>query len=508
MSNLNPEQKTAYTGILENSGRSLLTAKGGCGKSYVTARVILDAAKSGTHVTIVAPSHTARSVLERELTKQSGDDMMWGGCRDRIVTMTVAAAIGKRPDYTKAPKNYKDTPFVTIKNGGRIRENCPADKPRLLIIEEISMVGKEDLDAMLFQWGKAPILKVGDFRQIPPVNAKSSRPYLISEYKAKRLKHFKLEKNMRSASDTDIAEFSDKVFGKGCKPFDGDYRGVIKYDDVEAFEKEFNRLIHNGDDAVTAIAYRNNTVNRYMAMGAGGEVVDIKAGDIVRLHEGITIDYQDMNGKWQKENVANNGDIVGVLDYQSDGLVFNHPLCDTPIPYGVVTLDIPHPDPFNHGSNVQLMVPAKITDGANGGKNGAYGKLFGQLLAKVTKAGLDLEDGNDESDAVMEFIDELGGFDTGVPRIFEGYENRFGKGSEECNKFKRNLLFGRCFFGVRGEFVNLTKLYSLTAHKSQGQSIPIVFADLRDIKSANSDEVKHLAYVACSRAIKELHVLY
>ena len=175
---LNNEQQIAYNSIISNTGKSLLTAKGGCGKSYLTAKIILDKAKANTYITIVTPSHTARSVLEKQLTDQCDGDLSWGNLRHKITTMTVAGALGKRPDYSKAPDNYKDTHFTINRSVGKLRDNITHNMDRLIIIEEISMVGKSDLEEIYYQWGKAPILMVGDFRQIPPVKNKSCRSFL------------------------------------------------------------------------------------------------------------------------------------------------------------------------------------------------------------------------------------------------------------------------------------------------------------------------------------------
>ncbi|RKX65284.1 MAG: hypothetical protein DRP42_05000, partial [Tenericutes bacterium] len=240
METLNIEQKETYIGIMESAGNNLLTARGGCGKTYLTAKIILAKAKEDCYITIVAPSHTARSVLEKELTTQCDGDPLWNGARDKIETMTVASALGKRPDFSKAPKSYKDTPFTTSKDGGKLRDNCPKDKNRLLVVEEISMVGKDEMESIFHQWGKAPILMVGDFRQIPPVNNVSSRALLAKKYKSGALEHFKLVVNERSSKDTDIALYSDIIFNTFNKDFAGvgtPHRGVFEYDNAEAFDQ-------------------------------------------------------------------------------------------------------------------------------------------------------------------------------------------------------------------------------------------------------------------------------
>lgn len=512
---LNTEQQTTHDETLDGQHPlALLTAKAGCGKSFLTARIILSLAERGVLVTIIAPSHTARSVLEAQITTQCDGDPMWNGNRARIISMTTAAAMGKRPDYSKAPKNYKDTNFVINMDGGRLLENSNKDTDRVLFIEEISMVGKTDLTAILKQWnslgGKkmSSVFVVGDFRQIKPVNGVSPKAYLGKLYKEGKLKHFKLTENMRSKSDTDIAAYSDAVFADEGLSNIGK-RGVIEYSDKAAFEAAFNTTVKS-ESGVTAIAYKNTTVNNYMMIGAGGQQLGIQADDLVRLHEGITVDYKDDDGKWQKETLANNGDIVKVIDFDIDGGRYIHPLCNAVIPYSMITLDLLHPDPLHAmetGSKyVSLMVPSNITDSSNAGKKGAFALLFGELLNKATLAAEDLSNGDDTSENVEAFIFGLDRFDDGVGRIFYNYDNNI-QDTKYRNKRKAALIFGRCFFGERSKFVNITKMDSLTAHKSQGQSINKVFADLRDIACSVSEEKLNLAYVVCSRAIKELHVL-
>jgi len=511
MTTLNRDQQKIFDTVFKTNNLNLLTAKGGCGKSYLTAQIIAKELEAGTLVTIVAPSHTARSVIEKEITNLYNGDGMWNNQRHQVLSMTVAAALGKRPDFSKAPSNFKDTPFIIDINAGKLLDNTNKDKNRLLIIEEISMVGKLEIIKMLDLWGDHPILAVGDFRQIPPVNASSCKPTLIKYYKEGTLSHFKLEQNMRSDRDTNIVELCDMVYDQdgilANELIDSEeFKGVTFYNKPDEFKAAFKNRLNDGATC-TAIAYKNKQVNNYMQIGSGSDAVDIRKGDLVRLHEGITIDYKDLSNKWVKETVANNGDIVKVLDYKYTGLQWQHPLLETPIEYGVITLDIPHPD-FYIGGYIKLLIPGNINDGANAGTKGAYGKAFGELLKLVSNAVKELNEGDETGEYYLKFYNGLNDYDTGMRTILDGYDTRIGKGKPDTLKYKSRLLFGRGFYGERSQFINLTKLYSLTAHKSQGQSIDVIFADLADIvKSSRSSETKHLSYVACSRAKKELHVL-
>ena len=542
---LNSEQAHTKSEILKG-GYHLLLAKAGCGKSYLVGNIIVshsDCNKRGavsefntseTTTTIVAPSHTARSVIESEIIKQGGS------INTVIASMTVAAAIGKRPDFNTAPTSFKDTPYIINVDSGLLLGAFKKDKVNLLIIEEISMVSRADLSIILKLWAEVAeendiVLMVGDYKQIKPVNGRSSRGLLAEMYNNGDVSRHKLTVNMRSDNDTDIPAFSDSVYDN----YEGDYSnyhmGITLYNSYSSFLFEYANYIDSNNGQTTAIAYTNKQVNAYLETGVDSLFVNFKPGNLIRLHEGISANFKNSDDQWVDITLANNGDIVTVLSYSqpipavqvgnidnddwmsdisnSDDCLYQHPwVKDKSILYGVITLDIRNPDLKFFGEYINLMVPHKINGGSNGGKKGEYGLLFDGLLNVVSKISKSLDQtiGKADNPKIIKLIKELtvSRFDLGVERIWNNYNDKFEEGTTYCTKRKKALLLARCFYGERSKFTNLTSLDSVTAHKAQGQSIDFVFADLRNISKADDDLRNNLAYVACSRAIKQLHVLY
>ena len=63
-------------------------------------------------------------------------------------------------------------------------------------------------------------------------------------------------------------------------------------------------------------------------------------------------------------------------------------------------------------------------------------------------------------------------------------------------------------FALQEGFADLRAGYGITAHSSQGSSYETVFVDLQNMKGCrDKDQLVRMAYVACSRSRKSLHIL-
>ena len=551
---LNKEQALAKTKIL-TGGLHFLHAGGGRGKSYTTANIILDVlsdASNGNSVTVVAPSHTAKSVLESEIIAQSRNAMLPAN----ISTMTVAAALGKIPDHSALPQSIKDTTF-TLGDGGKLLGAIERGTFAMLVIEEVSMVGKSELIMMIRSWTERCqhpdyktdmlILLCGDLNQIKPVKAVSPAR-VINDLKVDgQLTEHQLTINMRSGSGNDIGDYSESVLAD----LNGDYglfnAGVFEYRNDNDFEAAYAKYVNTADTTnTTAIAYTNAKVNSYLKLAnCENELpdrVDLKKGDFVRMHAAININFKNRAGSWETVTVVNNGDVVKVRSYEcltggpddifSSAGFYTHPFSKkVKIEYAIVELDIINPDPQSHDHYVKSTICATISDSPNGGVESAYTRAFENILNVISRLCAELDSTvtlddqaktagyKQDSEYVKKAMAVLFKFDPQLRTIWQNYEAKFKQGSVMCAKMKKKILSARCFYGERSKFANITTLDALTAHKSQGQSIDYVFADLRNIKkgelaaanSVDGDVVNggfSLAYVACSRAKKELHVLY
>lgn len=364
--------------------------------------------------------------------------------REDVTYKTVAGFLSKNVDYTANINKFNETVF--IKMGDSI-EGC---KHSLLVIEEISMVSESDLAEILEAW-KGSVLMLGDFKQIPPVKGRSCRQYLLGMRSRKELNHVGLVKNYRSTIG--ISEFIKDISQPAPE-------GVYKTHDRAEFEKLFAE-----DKGSVAIAYTNDRVNYLMLRANQSNDLNLKIGQDIRLHSPITINKK-INGKWETITLANNGEILQVKGYR-DGLIYKHPWSDIQIPYALVDV----------GFDEQIRVISTIKDGINN-KNGSFAKLFTEVLHKVNN-----------------FNGELGLYEEDLH-----FMERYGE-----SKNKHNYIRGRVFYGERAKFINATPTFAITAHKSQGQSIDHVYADLRNI-NMSSDYI-NLTYVACSRAKTKLTIL-
>ena len=240
---LSSEQHRAYEEIYDRikQGERFTGLRGyaGSGKTYLVARLVADLMEEDCPVHVCAPTHKAVQVLSEELDQVS------------VPMQTLHSFLGLRlqpgvdGQYELVPESERNFTEGVV------------------VVDEASMVGREEWShieqtPMFVQW-----LFVGDPAQLPPVNEDPS--------KALEVPGPTLTTIHRQAADNPILQLATDVRTGEAGPFGSRYengKGVGVTHDRESFMDSALRAFNSeafADDATHArvLAYRNKTVRRY-----------------------------------------------------------------------------------------------------------------------------------------------------------------------------------------------------------------------------------------------------
>lgn len=244
----------------------------GVGKTYLVSQFVQGLLSSGRRVVIAAPTHKACRVLRAKLS-DAGIRWVFKPASDAAVPAnvavvdTTAALLGVRPVIVDE-QSEDELSFATLGNGSLSRSlqlNGSVRSGAVLIVDEVSMVGRDDLQALVSQLKVvgAKLVAVGDDGQLPPVKKVAidfendfDRAFLLDEVvrQAKGSAIVSLAWAIRSSSDTDEAEAALNEHLSGS--------GISKADDVvSSFLSAVEQPVDDEGQRAVFIAYRNATVN-------------------------------------------------------------------------------------------------------------------------------------------------------------------------------------------------------------------------------------------------------
>jgi ATP-dependent exoDNAse (exonuclease V) alpha subunit len=174
---LNDEQQEFYDRVTSlDFDKLLLVGEAGSGKTACMASAVSELVRRGTpNVAVCAPTHLARLNL---LKKMDAD------VQHLVETMTVASLLLK----FGIQKDDGSTQFTAGKKD-------KVDKYKLIVLDECSMISEADY--MLLMSSTAKIIFLGDYKQLPPVMAKSAESRMDTHVGTGNLEVFKLVQQMR-----------------------------------------------------------------------------------------------------------------------------------------------------------------------------------------------------------------------------------------------------------------------------------------------------------------------
>lgn len=174
---LNAEQQLLYDKVVTQSfSKILVLGEGGAGKTFCICKAVSEVVRGGYfNLVVCAPTHLARLNIMQKLDSD---------VRHLVETCTVASLL---------MKFGIDSEDGTVQfTAGKLDK---INKYGIVILDECSMIS--DADYRLLMSSKAKIIFSGDYKQLPPVMAKSAEKGMTSHAGTGNLEVFYLTQQMR-----------------------------------------------------------------------------------------------------------------------------------------------------------------------------------------------------------------------------------------------------------------------------------------------------------------------
>lgn len=450
MRELRGDQPKAYEAISEflkqqGGGIFVLAGHAGTGKTFLMREVQEMAKHKGLKAIFTAPTNKAVKVLKKNLP----DDF-----RDLATTHSAMAM----------KEHIDDEGVLTFKQDG-LKEPKAASY-HIIIVDEASMIDDSLFWPLLdmSEQGKK-IIYVGDIYQIPPVNYENALPFDPSTQREHNIQSYTMTEIIRQAVGSPIIEHASRI-REGIRDrkiqFDLDRTnqsneiGSITFltkdlvDDyfVEHILPKYKSEEYNEDtDFIKIIAWTNETVRRY--------------------------------NKKVRQFVYGSDKLPGLL-------VGEKLITDAPVFEGD-TITIP--------TNSELLVLGLETETE---------MLSDEYMMTCYKAHVRSYDSFSHSEHILKIVhedsikvyNELLNMQARVAKAFP-------KGSYAAKSAWRD------YYNFIKAYHQVKYSYSITAHKSQGSTYNTAFVAESDIlKSSKVYERNRILYTACTRASKDLIVVY
>jgi ATP-dependent exoDNAse (exonuclease V) alpha subunit len=241
----------------------LLAGRGGTGKTSVIATVLKEAGFGVDNVVFATPTNAATEVLKR-----SNESSMFN--REENYG-TVASLVSKKP-VRDAENNIKrdkdgDIIFELTDDLGEFRSVAVGETVKVIVVDESSMLVKEDYDALKKYYPDKLIIFMGDVAQLPPIDKKNPSPESEVFIDHLNENYSELEEVMRQGKDSVVNTVNDIVYPS--------LREVINLR-REGYKVEFGEV---SEGKIYEVKEGNVVVS-------GSNLKDI-IKDAVRVHDGL-----------------------------------------------------------------------------------------------------------------------------------------------------------------------------------------------------------------------------
>ena len=446
---LMPDQKAAAESITEellHGPHRVYRLQGGAGygKSYTVMEVAQRAKKAGFNVKAMANSYVATQVLAESLNPVG------------IEPMTIARALALRPDTTSFSESYGPSE-ETEAAVSHLLENG-----NLLCIDEYSMNSDTVVELVYGKMNEpgntSKLLVIGDNKQLPS----PEQDYMCAFDNI--LPSFELDIPKRYAADSDLHQLEhlvrkdpfmlptllDRLQGvQIIKHVDFDSLCWQMIADINDYPDETGLMLFYRRDAVAA-ANRKIRANAY-----GTDVDELVSDERLRVMRTsfLPVRYDHEKGQW-----------VTLKFYSGTFIKARDPVIDK------VCISFKQPDlPYNTLDDIYVDCYTVI-DGEGDRIPVVFSKTEHQADPSTT--------GGKE-------------FNTGL-NIVKQY-------SIDTNNWQLYHFY-------RSKFVQISYGYATTVHRSQGSSVDRIYLNPADVLQGGSIAPR-LAYVAATRAKKELHYI-
>lgn len=276
--------------FVDGDGTALsLQGGAGVGKTYLVSEFVKRLLADGWRVGVAAPTHKACRVLRAKLDaagipwafKPQGEELPCG----KAICDTTAALLGVRPmidddqdeDELRFKASGSGSLIKLLRDGARV----------VLVVDEVSMVGRDDLLALKLQLARcgAKLVAVGDEGQLPPV--KKQAISFAEDFE----EHAVLTEVVRQAKGSSIVRLAWAVRGSegfeyaNLSPFVNDVDVVHQESVHESFVSQLEAPVDDESRRSVYIAYRNVVVDHVQRLACerlyGHDHRTFRAGELV-----------------------------------------------------------------------------------------------------------------------------------------------------------------------------------------------------------------------------------
>ena len=448
--NFNDDQKRAYCELIKfidavkmgETIRFLLNGPGGTGKTYVMCKILERIKKMKLNYAVLAPTHKACGVIRETLEKED--------------VQTIAKFLGYQEEVD-------DEGNIIVKYNYRETKK----KVDLLIIDESSMISKEQLDTLIGTG--ISIIFIGDVCQINPVKEDISGVFTMDLFGSVELT--KNERVKDKELGATIINYRESVKKEHLlkKCIDNDHRLTSRTE----FDKLLVDSILEGKETIY-LAWTGSKVkeyNKYIREQLfGPEVKEYSIGEKMIFSQFYIGDY----------NKFHTSQIVTITKCEVVNMKFFFPRC---ICKGKRQV-------FEEYSNEENIKIDKCEKCNTPGSRHSY-KEYKFWKINVSKNGTECQD---------IFYKPLNGMQD-LYQILYKYRDR-------CKMSKNKFLWKEYYRLKEILDAPIEYSYAITVHKAQGSGYDNVFVDFDNINFCNNNMEKlRLLYTAVSRTKKKLYFI-
>lgn len=423
---LSKEQSKVYDAIIEKRrGAVLITGHAGTGKTFLATEIMKT---FDPHSIIgIAPTHQAKLQFANSLPKE-------------VKCITLASFIRSKPasDEVSGELKFIDGDFNPSEYMGYI-----------LVFDECSMIGEEDLEKVYPLADRNLLIFLGDFNQLDPVNKKSGL-----EYYSKMEEYVLTEQHRNAGAILSLCnDLRSKVVYPG-ESKDGITVHKTRADLLKHLLEDISSRVDPYD--VSYLAYTNQQVKEVRDL-----IHEFLYGDNpINLHQYIRLETPC--------EIGTKSEVLEILKIeQTTSLLFGNE-------YPVYVIE---------------------AENVHSGKSGTI-TIMEPEVQEVLE--IDFKKHYDKMRTYYDKIQEINNLKRSrLP---------YSKADESRLKKERNDLLAE-ISGVRNRITMISSPFALTVHKSQGKTIPVVYLDTKNISEKGRDNTQKLLYVGCSRTKENLHTI-
>lgn len=203
---LSKDQQETYDYVVgRKNGLILIKGHAGCGKTYLAIQIIKNFLDRDKRVIALSPTHQAKLQFSQSLASN-------------VKTSTISS-------FLKSKASRNPITGVLEFTQGKITES-DGKSYELIVVDECSMIGEEDLKELIKLKSNALIVFLGDFHQLSPVKKKDGSEI----YKV--MKTFELTEQHRNSGN--VLKLCDQLRTKLVYPKEN-CDGITVYDDTVDF---------------------------------------------------------------------------------------------------------------------------------------------------------------------------------------------------------------------------------------------------------------------------------